>query len=70
MGEGPMNRFSTYLVAVALLALLASPLLAVNVVGTVKTVNANQNQFVLTDQNGRDWTIQAGPWPASAVTLR
>jgi len=53
-----MNRFYTYLVAVALVVLVASPLLAVNVVGTVKTVNADQNQFVLTDQNGRDWTIQ------------
>jgi uncharacterized protein YrzB (UPF0473 family)/Cu/Ag efflux protein CusF len=48
------------LVAIALVALLASPLLATNVVGTVKTVNADQKQFVLTDQNGRDWTIQLG----------
>jgi colicin import membrane protein len=55
-----MNRFSKYLVAVALVALFASPLLATNVVGTVKSVNADQNQFVLTDQNGRDWTIQIG----------
>jgi uncharacterized protein YrzB (UPF0473 family) len=48
------------LVAIALVAVLASPLLATNVVGTVKTINADQNQFVLTDQNGRDWTIQLG----------
>jgi hypothetical protein len=55
-----MNRFATYLVAVAVLVLVVSPLLAVNVVGTVKSVNADQNQFVLTDQNGRDWTITVG----------
>ena len=55
-----MNRFATYLVAVAVLALLVSPLMALNVVGTVKTINADQNQLVLTDQNGRDWTIQVG----------
>jgi phosphotransferase system IIA component len=45
---------------VAVLALLVSPLMALNVVGTVKTINADQNQLVLTDQNGRDWTIQVG----------
>jgi len=53
-----MNRISTYVVAVALLALFVSPLFALNVVGTVKTVNADQNQVVITDQNGRDWAIQ------------
>jgi len=52
--------FTLGLVAIALVALLASPLLATNVVGTVKTINADQKQFVLTDQNGRDWTIQLG----------
>ena len=52
-----MNRICTFLVALALVVLIASPVLAVNVVGTVKTVNSDQNQFVLTDQNGRDWTI-------------
>jgi phosphotransferase system IIA component len=55
-----MNRLTSYLVAMALLVLIASPLLAVNVVGTIKSVDANQNQFVLTDQNGRDWTIAVG----------
>jgi len=55
-----MIRFAKYFAAVALVALLASPLLATIVVGTVKSVNADQNQFVLTDQNGRDWTIQIG----------
>jgi hypothetical protein len=55
-----MNRFATYLVAVAVLVLVVSPLMALNVVGTVKTVNADQNQLILTDQNGRDWTIVVG----------
>lgn len=55
-----MNRLTSYLVAMALLVLIASPLLAVNVVGTVKSVDANQNRLVLTDQNGRDWTIAVG----------
>jgi colicin import membrane protein len=48
------------LTAVALITLLASPLLANNVVGTVKSVSADQKQLVLTDTNGRDWNIQLG----------
>lgn len=55
-----MNRLTSYVVAVAVLVLAVSPLLAVNVVGTIKSVDANQNQLVLTDQNGRDWTIVVG----------
>jgi len=55
-----MKLFTKYLLAIALVAVLASPLLATNVAGTVKSVDAQQNQFVLTDQNGRDWTIQLG----------
>jgi len=58
-----MNRFSLYskgLVAVAVVALSTSPLFATNVVGTVKSVTADKNQLVLTDQNGKDWTFQVG----------
>jgi phosphotransferase system IIA component len=55
-----MNRLTSYLLAMALFVLIASPLLAVNVMGTIKSVDANQNHFVLTDQNGRDWTIAVG----------
>jgi hypothetical protein len=56
-----MNRFVSFLVALVMVAALVSPVLAVEVAGTVKSVNAGQNQFVLTDTNGRDWTIQVGP---------
>jgi phosphotransferase system IIA component len=58
-----MNRLLqsfTGLAAVALLALLASPLLANNVVARVKSVAADRNQVVVTDQNGKDWTFQVG----------
>jgi hypothetical protein len=56
-----MKRFVTFLVALVIVAALVSPVLAVEVAGTVKSVNAGQNQFVLTDQNGRDWNIQLAP---------
>lgn len=58
-----MNRLLqsfTGLVALAVLALLASPLLANNVVARVKSVAADRNQVVVTDQNGKDWTFQVG----------
>jgi uncharacterized protein YqfB (UPF0267 family)/Cu/Ag efflux protein CusF len=58
-----MNRLLqsfTGLAAIALLALLASPLLANNVVARVKSVAADRNQVTVTDQNGKDWTFQVG----------
>src|SRR5262249_20783996 len=45
-------------VAVALLLGLASPALAAEVKGKIKSISADKNEFVLTDNDGKDMTFQ------------
>jgi hypothetical protein len=58
-----MIRLPKYVVVVLALAFvmgLAVPALAADEVakGKIKGVDADKNEFVLTDQNGKDWTFQ------------
>jgi Cu/Ag efflux protein CusF len=48
--------FALLLVFVFVLA-LAAPALAEEAKGKIKSIDADKNQFVLTDANGKDWTI-------------
>src|SRR5215831_6855620 len=46
------------IVAVALvLGLLAGPALAADTKGRIKSVDTDKKEFVLTDSNGKNWTI-------------
>jgi Cu/Ag efflux protein CusF len=42
-------------VAVAVLVALAAPVLADETKGKIKSVSADKKEFVMTDQNGKDW---------------
>jgi hypothetical protein len=56
-----MIRLPKWLVAVFAVAFLlaaAAPALALETEGKIKSVTADQNQFVMTDNNGKDWTFQ------------
>ena len=55
-----MARFSTLflgVLTVALLLALSMPAVAAEAKGTIKTVTADKNEFVMTDANAKDWTI-------------
>jgi biopolymer transport protein ExbD len=55
-----MVRFSTLflgVLCVALVLAIAAPVLAAEAKGTIKTVTADKSEFVLTDANAKDWTI-------------
>lgn len=43
-----------------LLFALATPALASDTKGTIHSVNADKSKFVMTDENGVDWTFKAG----------
>jgi hypothetical protein len=59
-----MNRLLKALVALSALAFLlalAGPLMAADTTkGTVKSVSADKKEFVMTDENGKDWTFKEG----------
>ena len=46
------------LLAIVLLLGLAMPAMAEEAKGKIKSVSADQNQFVMTDADQKDWTIQ------------
>jgi hypothetical protein len=55
-----MVRFSTLflgVLSVALMLALSVPAVAAEAKGTIKTVTADKNEFVMTDANAKDWTI-------------
>src|SRR5260221_7297890 len=55
-----MVRFSTLflgVLSVAVLLALSGPAAAAEAKGTIKTVTADKNEFVMTDANAKDWTI-------------
>ena len=57
-----MNRFLSYVGMALALALLlgtaSTALAAEKATGKIKTVNADKQEFVLTDKDGKDWTFQ------------
>jgi Cu/Ag efflux protein CusF len=57
-----MKVFSQWLCAMAAFVLLAGPAVASDAIaaGKIKGVNAEKKQFVLTDRDGKDWTIKLG----------
>ena len=57
-----MKVFTQSLCAMAAFVLLAGPTVAAEAVaaGKVKGVNAEKKEFVLTDREGKDWTIKLG----------
>jgi len=59
-----MIRLPMWLLVVLALALvvsLAAPVLADEARGKIKSVNADKNEFVVTDSNDKDWTFQMDP---------
>jgi Cu/Ag efflux protein CusF len=57
-----MNRlpkFCLFLLAVTLLLGLTLPALAAEAKGKIKSVDADKNEFVFTDTDGKDWTFHA-----------
>ncbi len=54
-----MNRIvaSCMLLALALLVGLATPALAAEAKGKIASVQADKNEFVLTDANNKNWTF-------------
>jgi Cu/Ag efflux protein CusF len=55
-----MMRLPKSLLVVLVLALflgLVSPALAAEAKGKIKTINADKNEFVVTDTDGKDWTF-------------
>ena len=56
-----MNRFLSCMVlvlAVAVVLGLAGSVQAAEATGKIKSVSADNNRFVLTDKDGKDWTFQ------------
>ena len=51
-----LRRFAPVLALLAVFT-LASAALAVDAKGKVKTVTADKNEFVMTDDTGKSWTI-------------
>jgi hypothetical protein len=41
-----------------LVLVIAAPALAAETKGKIKSVNADKNEFVLTDENAKDWTFE------------
>jgi biopolymer transport protein ExbD len=55
-----MVRLPKWLVvalALVLIVGLATPVLAAETKGKIKSVSADKNQFVFTDQDGKEWTF-------------
>jgi hypothetical protein len=57
-----MKCFSKFFGSLVAIVLVAGPTLAADTVsaGKVKTINADKQEFVLTDGNNKDWTIKLG----------
>jgi|SwirhirootsSR3_FD_contig_41_13008941_length_633_multi_4_in_0_out_0_1 hypothetical protein len=58
-----MIRLPILLVGILVVALLvgfATPALAVDANGKIKTIAADKGQFVMVDSNNKDWTINLG----------
>jgi hypothetical protein len=53
-----LRRFAPVLALVAVFS-LATTAWAIDAKGKVKTVAADKNEFVMTDADGKDWTITA-----------
>jgi hypothetical protein len=53
-----LPRWSVVLLALVLFLGLASPALAAEVKGKIKSINADKNEFVLTDSDDKDMTFQ------------
>jgi hypothetical protein len=47
--------------AVILLLAVAMPLLAADTKGTINSVTADKNQFIMRDTDGKNWTFHLGP---------
>ncbi len=52
-----MPKAFVMVLAVGLLVALATPALAAEAKGKIKSITADKHQFVLTDENGKDWTF-------------
>jgi hypothetical protein len=60
----PVIRLPKWLLVVLALTLLvglAAPVLADEARGKIQSVNADKNEFVVTDNNAKDWTFQMDP---------
>jgi hypothetical protein len=53
-----MPKWLLMVLALTLLVALASPILADETKGKIKSVSADKKEFVMTDNNGKDWTFQ------------
>ena len=49
------------LFALALIVTLATPALAAEGQGKIKSVSAHKGTLILTDKDGKDWTMQVAP---------
>jgi Cu/Ag efflux protein CusF len=57
-----MKRISPWLRAIGAFVVLAGPAMAADAIaaGKIKAVNAEKKDIVLTDRDGKDWTIKLG----------
>jgi Cu/Ag efflux protein CusF len=57
-----MKRISQWLCAIGAFVVLAGPAMAADAIaaGKIKAVNAEKKDIVLTDSEGKDWTIKLG----------
>src|SRR5581483_7323753 len=54
------SKAMVVLCGLALLLAFAAPVMASDTTkGTIKSVSANHKEFVMTDENGKDWTFRA-----------
>jgi Cu/Ag efflux protein CusF len=53
-----LPKWLLMVLALTLLVALASPILAEETKGKIKSVTADKKEFVMTDNNGKDWTFQ------------
>jgi hypothetical protein len=53
-----LSKLRFVLLALVCLMILATPALAVETKGKIKSVNADKSELVLTDDNGKDWTFE------------
>jgi hypothetical protein len=52
-----LSKLWVVVLALALVAVLTTPVLAADTKGRIKSVSDDKNQFVMTDENGKDWTF-------------
>jgi hypothetical protein len=53
-----LSKLRFVFLALVCLMILATPALAVETKGKIKSVNADKSELVLTDDNGKDWTFE------------